>query len=319
MNTERRTRLIRVCAVIGVALAVGHVAQSGPRNASFASVMHGATPVDVVPLSATTESEIGWTNPDPSDADQPLLPRIAVRPEVTGPARLDVPPAVADTDCTPVLLVSPGVGAMIDVGLSAPCRTGERVVLRHAGLAVTYRTNSVGALTARLPALAVTARVSVLFAGGDVIEAELSMPEAAAFRRFGVQWLGPVAFGVNAFESGAGYGTPGHVSAADTGKPASGPAPFSGFLTVLGDDSVDQPILAEIYTFPSGSSDVPVVVEAAITAQTCGQEMMAETLNVVAGTVQKSDLSVAMPGCDAAGDFLLLKNLVPDMTLAAAN
>ena len=320
MGSERIKRLIHVCAVIGVALAAGHVAQTDQRNVTFAMIVPQMKPVDVVPLSATTETRLVLADLSPAEMGLPVLPQVADRPDVSGPARLDAPLAVADLDCTPVLRLAPAAGAMIDVGLSSPCRPSERIVLRHAGLAVTYRTNSVGALTARLPALTDQAVVSVLFAGGNTIEAELVLPEAVQMRRFGVQWLGPLAFGINAFENGAGYGEAGHVSAADAGRPAAGSGDGdNGFLTLLGDDTVDQPMLAEVYTYPDGSRDVPVVVEAAITAQTCGQDLLGETLNVAGGTVALSDLSVTMPGCDAAGDFLLLKNLVPDMTLASAN
>ena len=318
MGSERIKRLIHVCAVIGVALAAGHVAQTDQRNLTFVSIIPQMTPVDVVPLSATTETRLVLADLSSAEMGLPVLPQVADRPDVSGPARLDAPLAVADLDCTPVLRLAPAAGAMIDVGLSSPCHPSERIVLRHAGLAVTYRTNSVGALTARLPALTDQAVVSVLFAGGTVIEAELALPEAGQVRRFGVQWLGPLAFGINAFENGAGYGEAGHVSAADAGRPAAG-SRDQGFLTLLGDETVDQPMLAEVYTYPDGSRDVPVVVEAAITAQTCGQDLLGETLNVAGGTVALSDLSVTMPGCDAAGDFLLLKNLVPDMTLASAN
>ena len=318
MGSERMKRLIHVCVVIGVALAAGHVAQMGERDVTFAMIVPQIKPVDVVPLSATTETRLVLADLSPAEMGLPILPLMADRPDVSGPARLDAPLAVADLDCTPVLRLAPGAGAMIDVGLSSPCHPSERIVLRHAGLAVTYRTNSVGALTARLPALTDQAVVSVLFAGGTIIEAELALPEAGQMRRFGVQWLGPLAFGINAFENGAGYGEAGHVSAADAGRPAAGSRDH-GFLTLLGDDTVDQPMLAEVYTYPDGTRDVPVVVEAAITAQTCGQDLLGETLNVTGGTVALSDLSVTMPGCDAAGDFLLLKNLVPDMTLASAN
>lgn len=318
MGSERKKRLINVCAVIGIALGAGHVAQSAQQNATYASILPRMTPVDVVPLSASNDGNFGWTAPSPEDMGLPVLPLVSDRPDVAGPVRLDVPQAVADLDCTPVLHLAPAAGAMIDVGLSSPCHPSARIVLRHAGLAVTYRTNSVGALTARLPALAEQAVVSVLFAGGTTVEAGLVLPEAAQMRRFGVQWLGPLAFGVNAFENGAGYGGAGHVSAADAGRPAAG-RQDRGFLTLLGDETVDQPMLAEVYTYPDGSRDVPVLVEAAITAKTCGLELLGETLNVAGGTVAVSDLSVTMPGCDAAGDFLLLKNLVPDMTLAAAN
>jgi hypothetical protein len=318
MGSERMKRLFHVCAVIGIALGAGHIAQEGQHNVTFAAMVPQMKPVDVVPLSATAETRLVLADLSPAEMGLPVLPLMADRPDVSGPARLDMPQPVADLDCTPVLRLAPAAGAMIDVGLSSPCRPSERIVLRHAGLAVTYRTNSVGALTARLPALTDQAVVSVLFAGGNTIEAELTLPEAGQMRRFGVQWLGPLAFGINAFENGADYGGAGHVSAADAGRPVAG-SQDRGFLTLLGDDTVDQPMLAEVYTYPDGSRDVPVVVEAAITEKTCGQDLLGETLNVVGGAVALSDLSVTMPGCDAAGDFLLLKNLVPDMTLASAN
>ena len=318
MGFERRKRLIRVCTLVGIALGAGHVAQSAPRNAGFAFVVPQMKPVDPVSLPATGDAGQVWTGPSPEQADLPAWPLAADRPEVSALARLDVPGAVADPDCTPVLRLAPAPGAMIDVDLSAPCHRSERIVLRHAGLAVTYRTNSDGALTARLPALKERAAVSVLFAGGSIIEAELVVPEARQMHRFGVQWLGPPAFGITAFETGAGNGGGGHVPAADAGRPAGGQQD-RGFLTLLGDASVDLPLLAEVYTFPAGSPDVPLVVEAAITAKTCGQDLLGETLNVAGGAVVLADLFVTMPGCDAAGGFLLLKNLVQDMTLGSAN
>jgi len=81
---------------------------------------------------------------------------------------------------------------------------------------------------------------------------------------------------------------------------------------------VDMPLLAEVYTYPAmGSADV--VIEAAVTAQTCGRELLGETLLSEAGRVTVTDLTLAMPDCDAVGDFLVLNNLVPDLTLVAAN
>jgi hypothetical protein len=177
----------------------------------------------------------------------------------------------------------------------------------------------VGAVFASLPALEADARVSVLFAGGETVEARLSLPEAAEFRRFGVQWLGPQSFEVNAFENGADYGQPGHVSAANPHEPAQTMLPLDGFLSILGDSGVDAPMLAEIYTFPGTPDPVPVLIEAAVTDATCGREMLGDVLTADRGTVRMSDLSITMPGCDATGDYLVLKNLVPDLKLASAN
>ncbi len=59
------------------------------------------------------------------------------------------------------------------------------------------------------------------------------------------------------------------------------------------------------------------MVEAAVTDLTCGRELLGETLTSVGGAVMVNDLTVAMPDCDATGDILVLKNLVPDMKIAS--
>lgn len=326
-------RLLRVVAVIAIALAAGHVAQSGQGQASLrtASMVPGlgaSAPVTakaVVELSGTTGPSL--VPPALTETSLPVLPEPAKRPAMEAPMQIEAPSdktadattARVPRDCTPLLALSPRPRAMIDILLSAPCRSDERVVLRHAGLAVTYSTNAAGALFASLPALSPEAAVSVLFAGGETAEARVNLPEAAEFRRFGVQWMGPQSFEVNAFENGADFGQPGHVSAASPHEPAQTMLPLDGFLTVLGDPSTDSPMLAEIYSFPGTPEPVPVLIEAAVTDATCGREMLGEVLTADRGTVRLSDLSITMPGCDAIGDYLVLKNLVPDLKLASAN
>lgn len=139
----------------------------------------------------------------------------------------------------------------------------------------------------------------------------MPMPEVASLRRFGVQWMADDSFQLHAFEKGASYGQPGHVS-------AGGQDGGQGRLTVLGDAGVENPMLAEVYTYPADATlPVEVVVEAAVTDKTCARELIGETLTSVAGAAYVTDLTVATPDCDAAGDILVLKNLVPDMKLAA--
>lgn len=314
MNSQRKVKIVRVVAVVLVALAAGHVAQSNPRLVTYASMI---SPQQAAPPPSAAPALVAWAEPSVGDQPLPVLPAATPRPEVAQPVPLEAPDAAAEISCTPELSLAPADGAMIEVALAAPCHPSERIVLRHAGLAVTYRTNSLGVLSASLPALVPEARVSVLFPGGDMVESVLILPEAAGHRRFGVQWLGPQSLGVHAFEDKAGYGMPGHVSATDARRPAETMLPETGFLTVLGDEAVEMPVLAEVYTFPATERRVPVLVEAAVTEATCGTEILAQTLSVAGGRVQTDDLSVTMPGCDAVGDYLVLKNLVPDLTLAA--
>jgi hypothetical protein len=79
-------------------------------------------------------------------------------------------------------------------------------------------------------------------------------------------------------------------------------------------------MMAEVYTWPADAA-VSVVpsVEAVVTDATCARELLGETIHAADGKVTIKDLTLAMPDCDALGDILVLNNLVPDVTLAAAN
>ncbi len=215
--------------------------------------------------------------------------------------------------CSTQLDLIPQPGAMIGLTLLAPCHPEERVVLRHAGLAVTGKTSASGALFATIPALTAVSQVEVLFPSGEVATAQIGMPEITAMQRFVVQWQDGDAFQLHGFENGGGYGQPGHVSASYPGKAGAG-----AFLTLLGDSTTDLPLLAEAYTF-GADFDAQIVLEAAVTEATCGREILGETIIAAEGSVEITDLSLAMPDCSAVGDILVLKNLVQDMKLAAAN
>ncbi len=103
------------------------------------------------------------------------------------------------------------------------------------------------------------------------------------------------------------------------GEPTVDAPAAAGFLSALGDPSVEAPLLAQVYTFPEDGDPVSVAVEAAVTDATCAREILGDVLTAEGGQVRRADLSVTMPGCDAVGDYLVLKNLVPDLTLASAN
>ena len=161
--------------------------------------------------------------------------------------------------------------------------------------------------------------IEVLFSNGDAYDATIAMPEVADLRRFAVQWQADDAFQLHAFENGASYSDTGHVSGADPHRPAAGAPAKGGFLTLLGDSTSENPMLAEVYTFPADAQiNAEVVIEAAVTDTTCGRELLAETLSSTGGGVLVTDLTVAMPECDAVGDYLVLKNLVPDLNIASA-
>lgn len=335
MKLQRKVTLL--IATGAVALGAGHVVQDRATErlmadqapvivSSVTPVAAGPAPVEIpapapqvelppVPVVVLETAPPPLAAPlggDPPSA--PLLAAVEAAAETKSPA-VAAPSLVAAAplpECMVQLQLLPQPGAMIGLSLLAPCHANERIVLRHAGLAVTGKTSASGAYFGSLPALTARADVEVLFASGDREQASLAMPDAASIHRFIVQWQDEDAFQLHAFERGAGYHGPGHYSAAATGSPETG-----GFITLLGDSTTELPLLAEAFSYTPGT-EAQIVLEAAITATTCGREILGETLIAEGGSVNIADLTLAMPSCDAAGDILVLKNLVEDMKLAAA-
>ena len=319
---DRYKRILRIAIVIGVALGSGHVVQSNTPASQRADGQVKPVPKDIVQLSAELPKTSSMAETGTSEELPLIVPGPARQPLAAVPMTLPQPEArveIASPDCETSLDIDAAPGAMIEVALSSPCRADQRVVLRHAALTVTYRTNAAGLLVASIPAMRESADISVLFRDGTVASATVDVPEADAYRRFGVQWLGGQAFQVNAFEDGADFGDPGHISSANPGRPDTRLLARHGFLSVLGSDQVPAPLLAEIYTFPTGSARVPVLVEAAVTSDTCNRDLVGQMIEAKRGEITTSDLAVSMPGCDAVGQYLELKNLRPGTKLASAD
>lgn len=294
-----------------------------PDNLS-GSMMAGMIPTVAAPaIPPATPLAIA----SPSATEAPPVPS-APAPAIittTAPERSIVPKAMEvllqpQQNCENAMDLSVIADAIIEVSLMSPCRPGERLVLRHGPLAITTRTTAQGSVFLKIPALDAAETVSLRFADGSVIDGSVQVPDLAKLRRFAVQWMDRDTFGVNAFEGGSGYGAAGHISAANPGKlPLTGTAD-SGYLMILGDAEATPAMLAEVYTYPVGSlGPVEVSIEAQVTADTCGRDLLGEVITSDGGKSDVSDLMLAMPDCTALGDILVLKNPVQDLTLAVAN
>ena len=308
-----KRKLARIVALVVVALSAGHLVQTlaASRQPQVTASAQKARPQAVVQLAATTDP----VKLPPLASAPPLVPAPPLPAAAFAAPVPETPPAaVVVADPCPVTLdLMADPGAMIGLLLLAPCHPSERVVLRHAGLAVTVMTTATGSVFLTVPALQSDAVVDVRFADGTAVSGSLIVADLASIRRFGVQWQGDDAFQVYGIEPA------GIVSAANPGAMPSVDLPLTnGYLTRLGDAAAPSPLLAEIYTYP-GAQTSDVVIEAAVTQATCGREILGETLASVAGSVTVTDLTLTMPGCDAVGDFLVLNNLASDLTLAAAD
>jgi hypothetical protein len=283
-----------------------------------------AAPADTQKPKAPLAASVAAPEAAPKAAVEtaPAVPqKPAVAEATTAPAPKAEMPAQAAAEACPVTLdLSATDNAVIAITLVAPCHVNERVVLKHAGLTITAKTTLTGALFTDLPALEQDAKVEVMFKDATLVAADVAVPELASLRRFAVQWQQDDAFQLHAFEDGSDFDGPGDVSQSTPHRPIAGVPPKGGFLTLLGDETTDLPMLAQVYTYPKDTKAKPeIVLEAAVTEATCGRELLGQTLQTSADAVKISDISLAMPDCDAVGDYLVLKNLVPDMTIADAH
>ena len=346
MVANIKQRAIRCVAVIAVALAAGQFVQSTSKPAAkpkLASEALSVKPTKLEKVAAGSETITPTPALKPEPVRLPKSPEVAPAPvqlapqvpEVVPPARpamvKDAAPAVpapveklaevAVVDPCPTSLdLSLSENAIIGVTLISACHPNERVTLKHAGLVVTGKTTLTGAIFADMPALTQSAKVEVMFKDGTTISSSIEVPEITNYRRFAVQWQASDVFLLHGFENGAGYNEAGDINMANPNRPASGMPATSGFLSVLGDSTTENALLAEVYTYPSNTTTkADVIVEAPVTETTCGREMLGETLLSIGGKVTSNELTVSMPECDAIGDYLVLNNLVPDMTIASAD
>lgn len=323
MDANMKRKLARVAAILAVALGAGQLMQSMNGPAAKPQVAHSDMALkakDIVTVAAGAEPSQTLAPSSAPALETPRLPKASPQPAAVADVAPTIPAVpVAQLDpCATTFELSNAANAMIGLTVISPCRQNERVVVKHAGLAITGKTTASGALFLDIPALTADAAVEVVFKDSTKLSGHIAVPEVADLRRFAVQFQPTDAFDMHAFEDSVDFGGPGDVSAANTHNPAQGLPAKGGFLTLLGDASTDQALLAQLYTYPqSANAKATVVLEAPVTAQSCGREILADLITSIGGQVEMHDLSAAMPGCDAIGDYLVLNNLFQDMNIAA--
>ena len=295
VSVSFRWSLLRGAAALGVALAAGHLAQSvRPAGAVMANLAAASPrtdlPSEAVPKSASLRSGQGVGLPQPTGIT-PVAAELPARSEC---------PITLDLTALP--------GALIGLSLNAPCNLGERVVIRHAGLSFTARTGAQGTLQLTFPALQEAGIVAVYMEGSAIVLGEVALPEVRVLRRFAFQWAAPAQFDLRVSEGGSLFvGTSSQAPGADLK------------VITLGSAEVSDPLLAQVYTLPAVDTAIDLTVEHRITEDTCGQTLPAQIITAAAGRAETRDYPVAVPLCGSSGNILVLKNLAPDLKLAAPN
>jgi len=255
----------------------------------------------------------------PAPLPSPPLTRVALED-----APISVPPSEEPTPnfaCEYDMQAETVAAAMVRLTLTVPCMTNERFTLHHNGMMFTGATDLSGTSEMLVPALSEKPVFIAAFANGEGAVANAEVTSLEYYDRVVVQWKGAGGLQIHALEYGAGYEDEGHVWAEASRDMAVAARGNGGFLTRLGDPEMAEPLMAEVYTFPSGIAKrdgaVSIRVEAEVTRGNCERDVEAQAIELAEdGKLQAQDLVLSMPGCNAVGDYLVLKNLVEDLSIA---
>ncbi len=238
------------------------------------------------------------------------------------PTLAPMPELLTTPACESVMTATPSDLAMVDLSLSDACRPNAVVAIHHQGMMFNAITDAEGNLNLKVPALAEEAFFIAAFDDGEGAVAITGVPSLMMYDRAVLQWQGEDDVQLHALEYGATYGDAGHVWAASAADPKQAVAGLGGFLTSLGDPAAPDALMVEVYTFPTGlalrDGAIEISVEAEVTTRNCGRLVEAQSIQLMKGAeVNATDLSMTMPGCDAVGEYLVLKNMFQDLTLAS--
>ncbi len=339
----QKTRLITAGGTLMCALGIGYFMQSSQAPSAPQTIVTTAGlisgPAQPAPeaivkdmemsedqsidLGDVTLTSAARAKPDaPAASELPAQPvvEVALKDEpVVQPETTEIEPDLA---CEYVLKASSEAAAMVRLALSAPCMADERFTLHHNGMMISEVTDADGTSELVVPALSENAIFIVAFPNGEGAVANAQVSSLEYYDRAIVQWRGKGGMHIHALEFGADYGAEGHVSVEAARDQSVAALGQGGFITRHGAGDLDDALMAEVYTFPTGvmtrDGDVALRVEAEVTAANCGRDVEAQSIQKKAdGTLKTQDLVLAMPNCNAIGDFLVLNNLLNDLKIAA--
>lgn len=321
---SKARRYITAGGTLACALGIGYFMQAGAempaQSAAVAAPVLVEAPVEITQIELTSAQVV-----PPMSAPEPVaLPAapvtLAVAEDVPLTDALPEEEAVPSFACAYEMQARPLAAAMVELTLRAPCQANSTYTLHHNGMMFTAVTDALGESRLEVPALAQAAVFIASFEEGEGAIATVTVDTLALYDRYVVQWRGTEGLHVHALEYGAGFGEAGHVWAKASHDMARAASGTGGFLTQLGERDMDQALMAEVYTFPSGtagrSGAVQLQVEAEVTAANCGRDLEAQSIATGESRLKVQDIVLAMPDCEGVGDFLVLKNLFNDLKIA---
>jgi len=322
----RNTKILTAGGALACAAAIGFLMQSSETaERRYGEALADPDPANAIlqvdAITLTSGDLAPSVNPAPvslpaADTQVTTVSAPQIMPEPQGRDTVEAPA------CDMIAEARPIAAAMVKLSLDAACLPNERVTVHHNGMIFTQTTSATGTMDITVPALSQEAVFIMAFANGEGAVAQTKVEELADFDRMVLQWKGASGFEIHAREFGADYGDEGHIWQGAPGDLASAITGQNGFITRHGDTSAPEAMLAEVYSFPISATAregiVDLTVEAEVTDVNCGLEIEAQTMQVLDGDEMKTrNLTLSVPECDAAGNFLVLNNLLADLKVAS--
>ncbi|CAD0184485.1 hypothetical protein RUESEDTHA_01367 [Ruegeria sp. THAF57] len=291
---------------VACALAIGYLMQNGsPAQPNGTQTVVNATAMtDQASIIAGLEDIVLTSSTPATDATQT---RKSLQPNRSAPSE--------PMDCKLSARARAVPGAAAALTVRAPCHPNHRVEVLHSGLTVTQMTDEKGRMELTLPALSEYAifLISVDDQNGTV--ATTHVPDLNQYNRIALQWTGKTDLQIHALEFGASYGGAGHVSSDPNAQGA-------GNVVTLGHSGLESARNVEVYSFPaaqvSQSGSIALTVEAEVTDANCDRDLSVQSFELRSDRrLTSREMTLNLPNCTQTGEFLVLNNLIEDLTIAA--
>ena len=311
-------------AVLGAAIVLTMMPGPDDTNTRASALATEVQPVSAVLQQTAVTSTQDSAQPDPSSttvtAATNSLPSLPADPDTfatLAPAPIrkienlrPTQAAVATPDCTVTVDAKPQAGAIVGLYIAAPCDGAARADILQGDLQIAVALDENGMAQVAMPALSAMAVIAVAVADRDPVNQITTVADMDDYARTVLYWQNDVGLELHAFEDDADYGTDGHIAPETPRNIARILSGNGGYLTTLGDATLDDARVALVYTAPA-SQAVAISIEAPVLASNCGQQIVAGTIQATPGIATiTQNLTFRMPGCEAEGEYVMLGDLV---------
>ena len=219
--------------------------------------------------------------------------------------------------------------AMVALTLTGGCLPHEKILLRHSGLMFSLKTDANGITKIIVPALAEKAIFIVTYDNGDGALTMVDVPDMARYQRVVLQWQGAKGLQLHAYQDGAKYGGQGHIWFENSAFDANNSDAGIEFFILLGDAELQDGFHAEVASFlvqkAGDASAVSLNIAAEITTDNCGRNVAVEIFlrnrdtgsdSKLGGGLDNRGLTLFVPECHMAGNFIVMKNVIENLNLS---